>query len=51
MVESQQTNQNQNDGDDNRAIDPYLEHQRSEKVLIVDENNNPVGSATRREMR
>ena len=31
--------------------DSYLEYQRSEKVLIVDEDNNPVGSATRQEMR
>ena len=31
--------------------DPYLEHQRSEKVLIVDEENNPVRAATRKEMR
>ena len=31
--------------------DAYLEHQRSEKVLIVDEENNPVRAATRQEMR
>ena len=31
--------------------DPYLAHQRSEKVKIVDEDNKLVGHATRQEMR
>lgn len=35
----------------NKMVDPYLEHQRSEKVMIVDEDNNPVAPATRQEMR
>ena len=33
------------------TTDPFLEKQRSEKVLIVDEHNNPVRVAPRFEMR
>ena len=36
---------------ENADIDPFLEKQRKEKVLIVDEDNNPVGTASRQEMR
>ena len=32
-------------------VDPFLAKQTNELVMIVDENNNKVGSATRAEMR
>lgn len=51
QVSNVSDDQNIGDAGEVAVVDPYLEHQRSEKVLIVDAENNPVGSATRREMR